>query len=798
MATFSCCTIVARNYLPRARVLAGSLRRHHPDVTLWVLVIDAESTEWADEEPFSGLSLDDVGLGGLLGREMAAVYSILEFSTSVKPWLLTHLLERTGAPVLYFDPDIEIFSPVGHLAELTAEHGVALTPHHLKPVPRDGRTPTEADYLAAGVYNLGFIGTGVGALDSGFLEFWRERLRRDGLVDYAHMMHTDQRWVDFIDCFPYHVVRDPGCNVAYWNIGQRSLSRASEAISVDGSPLVFFHFSGFDPARPHLLSVNQGERPRIFLSEHRIVADLCAHYLAAVVAEGYFEDLATPYGWRATPAGLTMTPVLRRAYRQGLIEADRTGSSPPPNPFDRPGEFEAWIDEAEMGATGLPVYLYSLWGLHPDLQASFVDPLINPLSAHAFFLWALDDADPRRNDLPGGLRAHLAARVAERNGTGPDAPGDRPVRPGLNVMGYLNAELGVGQAARLLLGAADAAGVPTSTLPWDPEHGLVDRLPAAGSGEAWSFDTNVFCINADMIGTVRAGLPVSMFHRRATAGVWFWEAERFPDRLLYAFDLVDEVWAPSRFIADSLERTGRATVVPIRMPVPVPTWSTSLTRSDLGLPEGFLVLFAFDFASVFDRKNPLGLIDAYCQAFGPDDGAHLVLKTVGGARHWEQMELLRASIHRPDVLVMDGFVRPHQVKAMLELSDCYASLHRSEGFGLGLAEAMALGKPVVATAWSGNMEFMDAENSYLVPAELVPIPDDVHVYGGLGRWAEPDLEAAADALRAIHDDPSGAAALGRRARDHMARTRDPRAVGEQLAACAERLRRSRWPRRLSA
>jgi glycosyltransferase involved in cell wall biosynthesis len=798
MATFSCCTIVARNYLPRARVLAGSLRRHHPDVTLWVLVIDAEWTEWADEEPFSGLSLDDVGLGGPLGREMAAVYSILEFSTSVKPWLLTHLLERTGAPVLYFDPDIEIFGSVGHLAELAGEHGVALTPHHLKPVPRDGRTPTEADYLAAGVYNLGFIGTGVGALDSGFLEFWRERLRRDGLVDYANMMHTDQRWVDFIDCFPYHVVRDPGCNVAYWNIGQRSLSREGEAISVDGSPLVFFHFSGFDPARPHFLSVNQGERPRIFLSQHQIVAELCAHYLAAVVTEGYFEDLATPYGWRATPTGLTMTPVLRWAYRHGLMEADRTASSPPPNPFESPREFEAWIDRAEIGATRLPVYLYSLWSLHLDLQVSFVHPLINSASAHAFFEWALDDADPRRNELPVGLRQNIAARIAERSCTAPDGPGNPPMRPGLNVMGYLNAELGVGQAARLLLGAADAAGVPTSTRSWDPDNGLLGRVPGAVSGDDWSFDTNVFCINADMIGTVRAGLPLSMLHRRGTAGVWFWEAEKFPDHLLPAFDFVDEVWAPSRFIADSLERTGRGAVVPIRMPVPVPTWSTSLTRQDLGLPEGFLVLFTFDFASVLDRKNPLGLIEAYCRAFGPHDGASLVLKTVGGARHWELMELLRASIHRSDILVMDGIVRPHHVKAMMELSDCYASLHRSEGFGLGLAEAMALGKPVVATGWSGNMDFMDEENSYLVPADLVPIPDDVHVYGGLGRWAEPDLDAAAGALRSIHDDPSGAAALGGRARDHMARTRDPRVTGEELAACAERLRRSRRPQRLSA
>ncbi len=109
MGKFACCTIVARNYLPLARVLAKSLNRHHPDMTLWVLVIDDESIEPGDGEPFATLSLADVGLGNGLGLQMAADYSILEFSTAVKPWLLSHLLERTGRPVLYFDPDIEIF-----------------------------------------------------------------------------------------------------------------------------------------------------------------------------------------------------------------------------------------------------------------------------------------------------------------------------------------------------------------------------------------------------------------------------------------------------------------------------------------------------------------------------------------------------------------------------------------------------------------------------------------------------------------------------------------------------------------
>ena len=790
MGNFTCCTIVARNYLPRARVLAKSLIRCHPDVTLWVLVVDGEPIDSADDDLFSTLSLGDVGLGNELGREMAAIYSVLEFSTAVKPWLLSHLLERTGRPVLYFDPDIELFGDVGHLAELAGRHGVVVTPHHLRPLPRDGRTPTEADFFVTGVYNLGFIGTGLGSIESGFLHFWKVRLEREALVDYANAMFTDQRWIDFIDCFPHHVVNDPGCNVAYWNISQRSLTREGTVLSVDGGPLVFFHFSGFDPARPHLLSVNQGERPRVFLSDSPVLAGLCHHYRDEVVAEGYFEDLTTPYGWSVTASGLVMTPVYRHAYRNGLIEADRGAVEHPPNPFEDPAGFEAWIDVAEVGSTRLPIYLSTLWTLNPDLQRAFVHPLINPHHAHDFYRWVIGDRDPRATDVPEGLRRRISSRMAEIDGvTGSEAA--EPLRPGLNVIGYLNAELGVGQAARLVLSAAAAAGVPTNARSVDPTSGTVAGKPGHSWGDDWSFDTNVFCINADMLATVMADLPQSMLRERSRAGIWFWEAERVPETFRYAFQLVDEVWAPSLFISEALERSGYGQVVPISLPVPVPTWSTSLTRHDLGLPQGFVVLFTFDFASVFERKNPLGLLEAYRRAFDPEDGAHLVLKSVGGDRHWQEMELLRSCIDRPDIHVMDGAVPSHHVKAMMELCDCYASLHRSEGFGLGMAEAMALGKPVLATAWSANLEFMDEDTAYLVPAGAVPIPEDVAVYGGLGRWAEPDLDAAGEALRRIHDDPAGATAMGGRARDHMERTRNPLLLGERLAGHADRLRRSR-------
>jgi glycosyltransferase involved in cell wall biosynthesis len=781
---FSACTIVARNYLPAARVLARSFARQHPDLEFSVLVIDDPRFEPHPGEPFRALTLGDVGLGGSLGTEMAATYTVMELATAVKPWLLNTLVTATGRPVLYLDPDTEIFAPLDHLAELAHTHGLVLTPHLLSPLPRDGRTIEEVDILMAGIYNLGFIGVGPSGLHSGFLRFWQERLRRDAVVDIANTLFTDQRWVDFIDCFPHHVHRNPGCNVAYWNIAGRSLSRLGDVLLIDGNPLVFFHFSGFDPRRPHILSRHQGRKPRILLSEHRVLAWLCDRYARRLLDEGYEAMIDRPYGWDVTPAGQRLDPALRRTYRAALKEADRLRTDPPPNPFTATDAFQAWVESAELGVTELPAYLHALWTLHIDLQSAFPDPLRNGASARRFVEWAGNEIDSRVGEIPAGLRRRLR-QVATI-----DAPGSPPP-PGLNVLGYLDAELGVGQAARLLLRAAGAAGVPVSAASSTDTMNALDHESGPGWDAGWRFDTNVFCVNADMLAEVRGRLPDHRLNDRNSVGVWFWETEVFPERFWGSFDLVDEVWAPSEFIAGALERTGQGRVARIPLPVEVPTWRSTATREDLGLPEGFLFLFTFDFASVVERKNPLGLVEAYSRAFSPAEGTQLVIKTIGGQHHWEQLEHLRRAIDRPDIRILDGHVRSRHVKAMIERCDCYVSLHRSEGFGLGLAEAMALGRPVVATGWSGNLDFMDEDTAHLVPCDLVPIPPETPVYGGLGRWADPDLGAAAAALRQVHDDPGAAAALGARARAHIARTRDPRITGAALLAHAERLRQHR-------
>jgi glycosyltransferase involved in cell wall biosynthesis len=769
------CTIVARNYLPSARLLARSVLAQHPDADVVVGVIDGPTAR--RDGPLRALGMDDIGLGGRAGREMAGIYSVRELSTAIKPWLLEHLLRTTGGPALYLDPDIEVYAPIDGLAELAGRHGIALTPHVLKPFPQDGRTPDDSAVLAAGIFNLGFIGVGPGAIGSGFLDFWKSRLRLEAVDDPARMRFTDQRWVDFATCFPHIVVTDPGCNVAYWNVWGRGLARVGRRVLVDGEPLRFYHYSGFDPRKPELLSLHQHPRPRVLLSERPILADLCRGYAGRLLAEGYEEGLRVPYGWRRSQVGTELDLSARAAYRAALLAA--APGDEVPGPFDEDGG-AAFAERLVLPApsTGVSPYLVALWERYPDLYYSFPDVPQRSLSGRRLADWLATAPDARA----------VAARSVLSTGDRPAKASSCPT-PGLNVFGYLQAEDGLGQVARSLVAAASAVGLPhgAHAIRLTNSSQAHERVFCGGE-DGQDYDVDIVCANADQIDTSLELLPEDDRPARRSAGVWFWETEVFPERYHSAFDRLDEVWAPSRFIAAALERCGRLPVRQLPLPVPVPSWTTSLTRRDLGLPEGFLVLYVFSWGSVAERKNPAAALTAFQRAFEPGDGAHLVLKSVGGDTSIGGIEALRLASDRTDVHFYDGPVRAHQLKAMVEHCDCYLSLHRSEGFGLTMAEAMALGRPVVATAWSGNLEFMDEDTAHLVPASLVPIPEHVPYYGGCGRWAEPDVEAAAGALRRVYEDPVGAAALGARARAHLERTRSLAATGWALEELAAALR----------
>lgn len=220
------CTIIAKNYVAYARVLAESFLEHHPGGTCTVLVIDdVDGYIDVEAEPFelvtpADLDIEDFG-------HMTAIYDVLELSTAVKPWFLRYLLNERGmSSVVYLDPDIRIFSPMDELEPLMREHELVLIPHATAPMPRDGEKPSEADILIAGTYNLGFMGVRAGARTDAMLEWWSERLLTDCVVAPERGYFVDQRWMDFVHgVMPgFHVLRDATYNVAYWNLHSRELT----------------------------------------------------------------------------------------------------------------------------------------------------------------------------------------------------------------------------------------------------------------------------------------------------------------------------------------------------------------------------------------------------------------------------------------------------------------------------------------------------------------------------------------------------------------------------------------------
>ncbi len=699
------CTIIARNYLAHARVLASSFFAHHPDGAFTILLIDDEQKAYdAAGEAYRCLRLAEIGFSAAEIGRLAAYYDVTELATAVKPMLLRHLLAAGAPEIIYLDPDIRLYGSLTEAARLSREHGILLTPHILAPIPRDGRRVDEFHILAAGVYNLGFIGVGAGA--AGFLDWWWERTRRDARIDPSRMMFTDQRWIDFVpSCFHHWILKDPGYNVAYWNLHERDLIRVGDAYVVNGSPLAFFHFSGFDGKKPYLLSKHQGPRPRILLSERPAVAQICREYLLRLEEEGVAEHSGVPYGWNRLRSGLFFDVHMRRVFREAMLASDRDRVPEPPQPFDAESErrFLEWLNEPARGSgsSGITRYLAAIYQDRSDVQYAF--PRVPGEDAEGYLGWIRTDGVVQQH-IPPALMP--AVRTADSRGGGIAAPAP-PLAEGVNVAGYFRAELGVGEAARLLTTAIDAAGIPHSTVAYDMTPSRqAHQFTGRGDGSA-PYDVNILCVNADQTARFAGDVGRGFFQGRHTIGYWFWELDQFPPVMHQAFEYVDEVWAATRFVASGIGAIGARPVYTIPLPVAVPRCSPDVTRRGLNLPEGFLFLFVFDFFSILERKNPLGLIEAFKRAFTPGEGPTLLLKSINGHQQLEDLERVRAAAaDRPDILVVDEYYSAEEKGSLIGLCDCYVSLHRSEGLGLTMAEAMALGKPVIATAYSGNLDFM--------------------------------------------------------------------------------------------
>jgi hypothetical protein len=327
------CTIVSPNYLPFARTLAQSYKQHHPDHRFYVLVVAdlADETQF-DNEPFTTVLLSELSLPDV--KVLAMKYDILELNTNVKPSLLKYLLAKFELQqLLYLDPDINVYQPLSPVFELLDSASVVLTPHLTSPVPQDGRLPNEQDMLYNGTYNLGFIAVRRDLEAEELLDWWADRCLQQGYSEARTGLFVDQKWMNLAPGFypGVRLLRHPGCNMAYWNLYERTLSRQEGKWIVNGNyPLCFYHFSGVSVDDPVMLSTHTN---RFTLNDRPDLRDLFACYRKRVLENRIPARDGLAYGFDRFTDGSIVNRLARRIYsKHKELQTDK-------DPFDARGQF---------------------------------------------------------------------------------------------------------------------------------------------------------------------------------------------------------------------------------------------------------------------------------------------------------------------------------------------------------------------------------------------------------------------------------------------------------------------------
>jgi glycosyltransferase involved in cell wall biosynthesis len=644
--------------------------------------------------------------------------------------------------------------------------------------------------------------------------------------------------------FATGVLDDAGCNLSKWNLHRHELEASGDGVSVDRRvPLRFLNLPGFDPDRPYRLAAN-ASRARVSRSpvlrqlcesyaeqlrqggwrdaDYRrevgrrltdgLVYDdsLRATYSRALALGEAFADLFSDEGTRAFLAWLEGPAPRGGAYGINRYIFHRVSR-------ERPDVLRAYPD---LDGDDGPRYVAWCWAFGreelniPDrfmpprprggapggrVERPAARPNITPASPDASAV--LPGSTPATRLLPesGADAAALApppptepgedalAHAVELDVGASPSPA-APAVDGLAVRltGYLGHTLGLGAAARGYVQALGAVGVPVSTVTV-PLHHLALRVKLSDAYGRHGFEDlvqhgghgfEIVAVNADELPGFVERLGEDYFEG-PRIGIWGWETNSIPPRWQRAFALVQEIWVYSRFMAENI---GAVAPVPVlALPPPVQRPSEPLQPLRLGIPEGFLFLFVFDYLSTVQRKNPVGLVEAFRRAFAPGEGPQLLIKTINGPlRPLSEEEVLWAAGGREDIHVVDRSLSGEELGRLMDACDCYVSLHRAEGFGLTIAEAMALGKPAIATGYSGNVDFMNGENSYLVDYTIGRVGPECEIYPPEGEWADPSVEHAAELMREVYTERQEAARRGAHAAEDIARLLSPEATGRAM------------------
>lgn len=377
----------------------------------------------------------------------------------------------------------------------------------------------------------------------------------------------------------------------------------------------------------------------------------------------------------------------------------------------------------------------------------------------------------------------------------------KDLRKGALFIGYAEGALGLGQAFRANLKAAEAVDLPFSVYPF--QVGIETRLIGPYMSQRYdvsnSYEINVIQVAGDQVSEVFRTLEPKLLKNSYNVLCTYWELSKAPEEWRKNLENIHEIWAPNKFIADAFSHifTGPIVVMP---PAMEDTDGDHPDRKHFGMEEGrFYFMFSFDYYSSPFRKNPLGVLQAFQRAFPRgDENVGLIIKSTGAADHYPDIKAVveAASAEDPRILVFDRNMPREEILGLIRASDAYVSLHRAEGFGLGMAEAMTFERIVIGTDYSGSTDFLSDKTGYPVPYQLRPLSPHEYPWSQGQSWAEPDQGAAVEIMRQAAANPAEGRRRGKAAREHVLRSYSPAAAGEAMRKRLEVLfaeRRSRRP-----
>lgn len=690
------CTVACQDQLPAARVLRDSFLRQHPAARFVLLLVDRPgAAEGLDDEIVTPA---DLGVDAAEFARLAVACTAEQFRAVLRPRLLSWLVRR-GSTVLYLEPTVQVFGEFDDLlTDLCQDSPVALVPRVLLPLFVDGLRPSAADLAECGAFDPSVFAVCPGAEQ--FLASWSEQLQADPSA-VGRFLDGAPALVD------HHVIRDPGVGLSVWNAAQRIVAGGNGHHTVDGVPLRSVHFEGFQPQRPWLLSAAYADRPRILLSEHPVIAALCAGYRNALVEAGHPTQEPHPFD---TVSGTTLPTALRTEYLRVWRDMVGSGSEVPASPFEQAADrdsvrlFLDWAcapaDERQRAAGGSR-WTAAVWADDPLLQREYPEPFGE--HADAFHEWCagVGVASERVPSEAVHQRVHTARTAL------------------VDQLGV--AVLGAGAVADLVREAVRSSGLPSADTPYYPVVLRCDPDLPVPSGR-----------HVVDIATGEGAGQVS----GETAEVWVFSES-------------------SRVVARPGTRVAVRTIaVPVPDAPPVDRPTRKGARARLGLSDEFVV---GGFVDHEDERhdNVLGLVAAFFTAFPDRADVRLVIAVSGARDRPEAAERLRlATVTDPRVLLVED----DATGILPDACDCLCSLHRSDGgtgedrHALRLLAVAARGVPVLAAEHGAVAELMGPRGARLVPCQAA---------------GEPDVDAAAAALQSAANDPAGIAEFGLAARDHL-------------------------------